>query len=134
MKAALALSALSATAVVAYQHDTGRPHDIPARPLPGAVALHHATQPLFDISGRATPLTLNHSGGNDRATLYGLDENRPWFVPEQPLALAADYTATSRVVSRDPTFHCASASTTATGPSARPTAAGATVSTSRSIR
>ena len=102
MKAALALSALSATAVLAYQHDAGNPLDIPARPLPGAVALHHAAQPLFDLSGDAAPLTLNHRGGSAQAALYGLPENRPWFVPEQPLALAADYTATSRTVHRDP--------------------------------
>ncbi len=102
MKAALALSALSATAVLAYQHDGGNPLDIPARPLPGAVALHHAAQPLFDLDGEAAPLTLNHRGGSARAALYGLSDNRPWFVPDEPLALAAAYTATSRVVHRDP--------------------------------
>ena len=102
MKAALALSALSATAVLAYQHDASNALAVPALPLPGAVALHRAAQPLFDLSGKVTPLMLNHRGGNARASLYGLEDNRPWFVPEQPLALAADYTATSRIVHRDP--------------------------------
>lgn len=102
MKAALALGALSATAVFAYQQDSGDPLDIPALPLPSAIALHRAAQPLFDASVGAAPLVLNHKGGDARASLYGLENNQPWFVPEKPLALAAAYTATSRIVRRDP--------------------------------